>query len=75
MPKLDALTTTLSFAEKIFFSSLAIIFTLVWWMLGNYADSKVWLLSGALLLLVLGVTFVVLKYRYIKRLIEEIGEC
>jgi CDP-diglyceride synthetase len=75
MPNLDVLKASLSFAEKIFFSSLAIIFTLVWWMFGNYADSNEWLLGGAFLLLVLAVTFGVLFYRYIKRLIEEIGEC
>jgi len=75
MPKLDALTTTLSFAEKIFFSSLAIIFTLAWWMLSNYTDSNIWLLVCAFLLLVLAITVAVIFYRYIKRLIDEIGEC
>jgi fatty acid desaturase len=75
MQKLDALKASLSFAEKIFFSSLAIVFTLVWWMLGNYANSNEWLLGGIFLLLVLVVTVGVLFYHHIKQLIEEIGEC
>jgi hypothetical protein len=75
MPKLDELKARLSFAEKMLFASLAIIFALVGWMSGNFDNSNAWLLAGAFAVLLFSTVFCVLSYRYIKRLIEEIGEC
>ncbi|MCO6434091.1 hypothetical protein [Nitrosomonas nitrosa] len=74
MSKLDKKKAELSFWEKVFFALFAAIFGVAGWFSSNYKDADVALLIATSLVFVFAILFLVVVYRKIKRIINEIGE-
>ena len=75
MPKIDELKARLGFAEKMFLTGLAIIFSLVGWTASNYNSVSPYQVGAALVLIILAAIFSMLQYKRIKVLTVEIGRC
>ncbi len=74
MSELDKKKAELGFWEKIFFALFAVIFGVAGWFSANYKDADAALLIATSLIFIFAIIFVVVAYRKVKRIIDEIGE-
>ena len=74
MSELDKKKAELGFWEKVFFALFAVIFAVAGWFSSNYKDADVALLIATSVVFVFAILFVVVVYRKVKRIIDEIGE-
>ncbi len=74
MSELDKKKAELSFWEKVFFALFATVLGVSGWFSSNYKDADVALLIATSLVFLFTVVFLIVVYRKIKRIIDEIGE-
>jgi membrane protein YdbS with pleckstrin-like domain len=72
MSKLDAITISLSFYTKIFFSFIIMILISSLWLASNYPLIDLWVSRFVLLLILSASIFVLFQYRYIKQLMNKL---
>ena len=74
MSKLDKKKAQLSFWEKIFFASFAAVFGLAGWFSSNYKEADVAFLLASSVAFGFAVLFVIVAFRKVQKVINEIGE-
>ena len=74
MSELDKKKAELGFWEKVFFASFAAIFGLSGWFSANYEKADMAFLIASSVAFIFAVMFVVVAYRKVQRVIQEIGE-
>lgn len=73
MSNLDRLKADISFHEKMFFSALAVMMGVIGWAASNFLNVPLFVMVFALLGVLSSVIFAVFQYRFIKKLIKELG--
>ena len=74
MSKLDKKKAELGFWEKIFFASFAAVFGLAGWFSSNYKDADTAFLLASSIAFVFAVLFVIIAFRKVQKVINEIGD-
>ncbi len=72
MSESESIKADIAFHEKMFFTAIAALMTLIGWMASNYTTANSLLLSAVLIVSFFAGTYVVYQYRLIKRLIKEL---
>ena len=72
MSKLDRIKAEISFHEKMFFTSIAIILGLLGWAANNYLTISFEVLFLSVAGLIGSIGFGVWNYRHIKKLLEKL---
>lgn len=72
MSKLDRIKAEIDFHEKMFFVSIAVIFTVVGWLIEKAPSIGNFMLTGGLLVLIFAIAFSIWNYRQINALLEDL---
>ena len=73
MSKIDKLKSELSFVEKQYFASIAVIFTVCGWLFNNL-DAPLWGQAAAVIAIVAAIIVAVSKSKQVKRILREIED-
>ena len=74
MGELDKKKAELGFWEKIFFTSFAAVFGLAGWFSAHYKNSDFAFLFASSIAFIFSVLFVVIAYRKVQKIINELGD-
>ena len=74
MSELDKKKAELGFWEKIFFASFAAVFGLAGWFSSNYKNADTAFLFASTIAFIFAILFVVIAFRKVQRVIQEIGD-
>lgn len=72
MARIDRLKAEIGFNEKQFFAAIAIVATLVAWCVSEYLTAHLWLVSGAIVLIILISLVAFFKHRRVSILLEAL---
>ncbi len=74
MSELEKKKAELGFWEKVFFAAFAAMFGLSGWFSANYENANSAFLVASSIAFMFAIIFVIVAYRKVQRVIDEIGE-